>query len=190
MPLRVPQKVGTPTILAKKYGKALISQLFTKPENPEETIEFCLFDWPVTPSIVLPVTLEDEVVAIRQFRYGANKAIIEIPGGNPKPGQTPEDLALAELEDETGFQAGGLVRLAPRVFFEPAFNVAPYHPFLAVGCTLTGQQKLDEEEYLEVLRVPLAKWIEMIQLGEVEDSKTIAMTLLALPHLGVELKFP
>ncbi len=189
MPLQIPQKVGEPTVFAKKFGKALISQQFSKPGKPGETIEFCLFDWPVIPSIVMPVTNELEVVAIKQFRYGANRVIIEFPGGNPKPGQSPEDVAHAEVEDETGYKVGDLVLLAPPIFFEPAFMVAPYHPFLARYCTPTGRQKLDEEEYLEVMKVPLREWILMIRAGEVQDSKSIAMTFLALPYLGVELKF-
>jgi ADP-ribose pyrophosphatase len=189
MPLQVPKKIGPPTVLAKKFGKALISQQFSKPGKPGEEIEFCLFDWPVIPSIVMPVTKNGEVVAVKQFRYGANRVIIEFPGGNPKPGQTSEDVAFAEVEEETGYKVGELMSLAPPIYFEPAFMVAPYQPFLARYCTPTGKQKLDPEEYLEVMKVPLREWIQMIRRGAVQDSKTIAMTFLALRHLGVEFKF-
>lgn len=189
MPFQLPEKVGEPTVLAKKYGKALISQLFTDPKKEGRTVEFCLFHWPVVPSIVMPVTPDNSVVAVRQFRYGANKVVIEFPGGNPKPGQTPEDVAFAEMEDETGYVSRAVIRLGPPIFFEPAFNVAPYHPFLAVDCIPTGKQNLEREENLEVVVMPLKTWVDMVVKGEVCDSKTIAMTLLALPYLGIELKF-
>ncbi len=72
--------------------------------------------------MVLPITAEGKVVAIRQFREGAGKIVLELPGGNPEGAQTPEDVARAELLQETGYTADEMIDLSPArpLFVEPA----------------------------------------------------------------------
>lgn len=144
------------------------------------------FNWGsvANPIIVFPLTQDNKVVAIRQFRYGANEVLIEFPGGCPDKG---EATPLKELEEETGYSAESFVKLGPARWFEPAECLTSYIPLLALGCKKTGKSKLDETEFIKTFVIPLPEWIAMIHRGEILDSKTIAITFLALLHLGIKL---
>jgi ADP-ribose pyrophosphatase len=150
-----------------------------------------LFHAQTTPSIFMPVTDRGHVVVVDQFRWGANRVIREIPGGNPKGSQTPEDVVRAELAEETGYAPGRMILLTPNpIYFEPAAFTVPYWPYLVLGCRKIGEPKPDETEFIEVLTFPLEEFLGMIWAGQVQDSKTIAITFLALPHLRVRMNLP
>ncbi|OHA08568.1 MAG: hypothetical protein A3B37_01720 [Candidatus Sungbacteria bacterium RIFCSPLOWO2_01_FULL_59_16] len=177
-------------VIRESYGRAAVMRDFIAPDGAKFD-DYLLWVARKRATIVLPVSTDGEVIYVKQYRFGVKEPVIEIPGGNPKGQQTPEDVAYAEVEEETGYVPGGLVRLPQKKFlFEPATYDAFYHGFVALGCTPTGKQKPDRTEFLEVCRAPAAKWWEMILGGEVEDDKTIAVSAVALPILGVKLEFP
>lgn len=191
MAIKAPEKVGEPTILAQGFGKIFLSQEFRDPETDKTLTQF-LFHHPTPPVIVFPLTAENEVIILDQFRFAANRIIIELPGGVPSKGQSREEAVRTELEEETGYQPGRLSSLTVEpIFFEPANSTVPYWPYLAQGCRLAGEPKPDEHEWLQARTVTLEKWVAMIRSQEVRDSKSIAVTLLALLRLGfIELKLP
>jgi 8-oxo-dGTP pyrophosphatase MutT (NUDIX family) len=129
------------------------------------------------------------VIAVRQFREAANEVILEVPGDNPKKGQTAEDVVRAELLEETGYQAGKIIDLAPNgpIWIEPSSFSTPMLPFLVVGCVKVDEQTLDETENMEVEIIPLTEWLNMCFDGRIRDNKTLAITFLSLPHLGIQL---
>jgi 8-oxo-dGTP pyrophosphatase MutT (NUDIX family) len=102
----------------------------------------------------LAVTDEGEAVLVRQFRQGTREISLELPGGGIETGQTPEEAARRELREETGFEADRWTHLAS---FRP--NPATHnnwaHLFLAEGARLTGPTEFDENEDIELVKVPL-----------------------------------
>ena len=185
----IPTRIGEDRIPepgTNTFGKRLIQRRFCNPDGKE--MDFYLFDWKngqVSPSIIFPLTPEKNVVGIWQFRHGADKLMLELPGGCPKPGQSAREVAATELAEETGFQAKTLIQLAP-VYFEPAALTVSYVPFLATECDLSDSGiKLDDNEYINVELIPLNDWLMKIKAGDIQDGKTITTTFLALLQLGI-----
>jgi len=180
--LKTPKKVGAPIELCPRvFGKAMVNQTFKSPSGEE--YDFGLFDWKsgkVAPSMAFPLTNDLEVVALKQFRHGANEIVWEIPGGCPSAEEPPLEVVANELLEETGFQAGNLQLLTPKpMWWEPSALTVPYRIYLATGCKKICEPKPDKTEYIEVVLVPWEKWLKMTKDGTVLDSKTIVATHLA-----------
>lgn len=183
-----PEKIGEAEVLAKGYGRSLIHQLFSNPRTGKQD-DFILFHINSLPSIVMPVTKTGELICINQFRHGGNNMFIEFPGGNQKSGESPEEVARVELLEETGYLPGRLIRLMERVAFDPSSFTVYYAPFLALECEKVRELQLDETEHMETMLIPLDEWFRMIRKGEIADSKTLAITMLALPYFDIVPKF-
>jgi ADP-ribose pyrophosphatase len=120
---------------------------------------------------VVPMKDDRTVILIRQYRHAAGGFIYEIPAGKLDPGEDPRHCAARELEEEIGFRAATFDLLAS-ILTAPGFADEVIHIFKGTGLT-PGQQKLDRDEVLEVMEVPLEKAIAMIQDGTIRDGKTI-----------------
>ena len=120
---------------------------------------------------VVPMKDDRTVILIRQYRHAAGGFIYEIPAGKLDPGEDPRHCAARELDEEIGFRAATFDLLAS-ILTAPGFADEVIHIFKGTGLT-PGQQKLDRDEVLEVMEVPLEKAIAMIQDGTIRDGKTI-----------------
>ena len=188
--MRLPIPVGERRIVMQEYGNIVVyKQDFRRP-NGEQIDTFRLYTAKPHPVLFLAVTKDLEVIAEGQYRHTVKHPIWEIPGGNPKGEQTPEQVIAAELLEETGYQYENLVLLGEHQLFEPASFDVEYSAYLALGCRKVQDPKPDSTESIEVELVPFRKWLEMIWSGEVVDDKSQAVTLLALPHLGVRFEYP
>lgn len=115
---------------------------------------------------------KDRILLVRQYRYPIGRVLTELPAGKLEPGETPEAGAARELEEETGFRCG---RLLPLGRYLPAAAYDTEVIFLYLTRELTAaRQKLDEDEFLSVVRVPFDEAVRMVLDGEIEDGKTIA----------------
>lgn len=125
---------------------------------------------------VVPLTDEGEVVCVRQFRYPHAKVLLEIPAGklDSKEEDRPS-AALRELREETGALCQTLTPLG-QLLTTPAFVDEVIDMYLAEGLTF-GDRDLDEDEFLDVVRIPLEKLVDMILQGDVTDAKTQAAVL-------------
>lgn len=185
------KKIGDPEIIAERRGKRLVLQLLKDP-NTNQVEEFVQFSTTIYACIVLPITVSGDVLAIKQYRHGCDKVLLELPGGNPTfPEQTLEDVAREELLEETsGYKAGELIRLnnVP-LWADPVNFTAPFHAFLASNCYATEERKtVDKGEYLELVRIPFYTWLDMCCGGSIADAKSVVVTTLALKHLGLKIK--
>lgn len=120
---------------------------------------------------VLPLTAEQEVICVRQYRYAHRCLLTEIPAG--KLDSKTEDhveAALRELREETGATCNrltylGLYRSTPAILDEKV------DLYLAEGLEF-GKADPDEDEFLDVERIPLSTLLEQVMNGEITDGKT------------------
>lgn len=131
-------------------------------------------------SAVVPVLgdlqgADPEVVLIRQYRYAAGGVLYEIPAGIPEDGEDWERCARRELEEETGFR-GRQFQPLNHLFTTPGFTNEMIHFFLATGLE-AGEVQPDRDEYIEVVRLPFSRVMELIRTGELRDGKSVAALL-------------
>ena len=111
---------------------------------------------------VIPLTPQNEVVLISQYRHGIKEVTLEIPGGIVEVGDTPEEAALRELREETGYEGSQMILLGS-VHPNPAFLDNRCYSYLARGVSLTGKQEQDTKEDIEVMLRPFARGRSLIR---------------------------
>jgi len=126
--------------------------------------------------VILPIT-SDKILMIKQYRYPIKSDSLELPAGHMQPNETPEECAIRELKEETGFTAGKIEKILE---YHPSteYSNQIYHVFIAEDLK---EAKADREEY-EIMDVKLLKTksvIEKILSGEVTDGRTITTVFLA-----------
>jgi ADP-ribose pyrophosphatase len=146
----------------------------------KEVVDYFLFDSKTIPVVVFPITENNEVIALRQFRHGANCEIIELPGGNVEDNLTIEQTALKELREETGYSTKEIHQIKQQTWFDPASFRVKFFPVVALRCQKIDDSRLESTEHIETVLKPLHDWIGMIKNNEICDSKSIAVTFLAL----------
>lgn len=119
---------------------------------------------------VVPVTEEGEVIMVKQFRYPSGKVLTEIPAGKLEWQEDHFDCGKRELKEETGCTAEKYDYLGC-LLPTPAYDTEVIHMYLARGLT-RAEQKLDDDEFLDVMKIPFDKAIEMVMNGEITDAKT------------------
>lgn len=120
---------------------------------------------------VVPLLDDGSVLLERQYRYPVGEVIVEIPAGklNFKE-EDPREAAARELLEETGAVAGELVELG-RFLPACAYSDEDIHMYLARSLTFR-EQKLDEDEFLNVFTMPLEQAVEDVLCGKISDAKT------------------
>lgn len=120
---------------------------------------------------IVPLTPEGEVLMVRQFRYPHHTETLEIPAGKLEYGEDPLVCAERELMEETG-AATEKLELLGTLFPTPAYDAEVIYMYLARNITLTHTQALDADEFLDVVRLPLAEAVSMVMRNEIQDAKT------------------
>ena len=105
---------------------------------------------------IIPITPENQVVMVKQYRHGSGKVTLEIPGGIVDPGDTPQSAAARELLEETGYETGDLSQIGS-VNPNPAIFNNRCYTFLARNVKKISDPMPDQTEDIEVVRVPLAE---------------------------------
>lgn len=151
-------------------GKILNVRLdtVTLPNGAEATREYVHHIGAVA---VLPLTDEGDVILERQYRYPFGEVLVEIPAGKlDSPTEDPRKAALRELREETGAIAGELVYLGD-FYGSPAILDERLRLYLARNLTF-AEQETDEDEFLEVFRMPLDELVREVMEGNIPDGKT------------------
>lgn len=131
----------------------------------------------VVPFVGALASSDPQVLLIRQYRYAAAGYLYEIPAGRLNPGESPEACARRELLEETGCSAGELTFLAS-MYTTPGFTDERIHLYRATDLT-RGEARREQDEFLEVMTMPLSRALEMVERGEIEDAKTALGLLYA-----------
>lgn len=128
---------------------------------------------------------EDNVLLVKQYRKPVERELLEIPAGGVDPGEEPIDSAGRELEEETGYSAVSWEKLGS-FYTSPGFCTEEMHVYLARGLS-PAIRDADDDESIEVIRVPLSNIPELITSGDICDAKSIAGLLMALRSLNGQL---
>lgn len=145
----------------------------------EKTYEREIVEHPGS-AVIVPLFEDGTVALARQYRHPAGKYLLEIPAGSLEPGEVPSAGAIRELEEEIGCVAADLKHLAS-FYVSPGFVSEKMHVYLATGLTET-QQNLDDDETIEIIRLPLTDALAMCKDGRIEDAKTIIGLTFTAAH--------
>jgi ADP-ribose pyrophosphatase len=142
-------------------------------------------------AVIVPILADGRVALVKQYRHPAVRYLLEVPAGTLNRGEVPEDGAARELEEELGYVAGRMEKLS-EFFVTPGFCEEKMWLFLATDLGETAQ-RLEPDELIEVVKLPMTQALEMIADGDIQDAKTIIGLLLAAPRLraiGVGADYP
>jgi len=132
---------------------------------------------------IVAIDSESNVLLVRQYRKPVERMLLEIPAGGIEPGENPVEGARRELEEETGFSAETWEELS-RFYTSPGFTTEYMYLYLATELKPL-KRAADDDENIELVRVPLQKAPELIASGEVCDAKSIAGLLMALRKVRI-----
>ena len=135
-------------------------------------------------ALILPITSNDEIVFVRQYRHGAGEILLELPAGtfNPKE-ESPQAAAIRELKEETGYITDNVIQLAI-LYDNPVKDTNKITLFLAENVIKAGTQELDVTEEIEVVLISLKTLAEKIASGEISVAGTVAALFLGLNYLN------
>jgi ADP-ribose pyrophosphatase len=136
-------------------------------------------------AVIVPVFDDGTVGLVRQYRQPVVRYLLEAPAGALGRRERPEEGAARELEEELGVVAGRLEKLT-EFFVSPGYCEEKMWVYLATDLTQTTQ-RLDDDELVEIVRVPWERAFEMISDGEIEDAKTIIGLMLAARRMGLPM---
>jgi rSAM/selenodomain-associated transferase 1 len=131
---------------------------------------------------VVAVTLDDELLLVRQYRHPVRDWTLEVPAGSVHDGETPREAAARELAEETGGRADAWRHLT--TFYSSSAHLSlRSDAFLATGVEV-GSAAPDHDEQLELVRLPLVDALERARAGGFHEGQTALAILLAAPHLN------
>ncbi len=132
---------------------------------------------------IFPIDADGNVWFVRQYRHAADGEVLELPAGTLDEGEDPLTCARREIQEEIGMKAGEMQKLG-EFFLAPGYSTEYMYLYLATGLSpsvLPG----DEDEFLSVERVHITKVLEMAWENDLQDAKSLAGLMLALPYLDI-----
>ncbi|MDA0769750.1 MAG: NUDIX hydrolase [Chloroflexi bacterium] len=127
--------------------------------------------------VIVPIDSDDNVLLVRQYRYPIDQFILEAPAGGLEDGESPDDCAQRELQEEVGY-ASRNIRPMGGFWSAPGFSTEYLYAYMARDL-VPSKLNADDDEAIEVIPTPMSSINKLIRLGEIQDSKTIAALLMA-----------
>jgi len=128
-------------------------------------------------AMICAITAEGEVLLKKEYRYACQEDVIECPAGMFDAEESdPLAVAKRELLEETGYVSEDWTYFGP-TWESTAKLTNRMHLFMARDCRKVSEQHLDENEHLEVLKVPLAEAVEMVMRGEINANSSAHLIL-------------
>ena len=132
---------------------------------------------------IVPVTDDNQIYLVKQFRYPFAQITTEVPAGKLNYGENHSSCGRRELLEETGCVCTEYTYLG-EMYPTPAYNTEITHIYLARGLKFE-KQCLDDDEFLDVEKVPLKTAVDMVMKNEIKDGKTKLAILMAARILGI-----
>ena len=132
---------------------------------------------------ILALDQEDRVLTVTQYRYPYGKTLLEIPAGKLERGEDPYQAALRELREETGARTEKLISLG-EIYPTPGYCDEIIRLYFARDLSW-GETDPDDDEFLQIRRIPLDELADEVLSGKVQDAKTaVAVMKAKLLHLS------
>lgn len=125
---------------------------------------------------IVPLDADGNVILVTQYRHAAGRLLLEIPAGTLNPGEDPDVCAVRELQEEIGYKPGKLQKLGG-IFLAPGYSTEYIHLYLATDL-IESRLHMDEDEFIEVSRLPVSEVQRRIQSGDIADAKTISAMMM------------
>lgn len=157
------------------YRKVL-RRVFELPDGKQQ--EFNIINAPRC-VCMFALTADNQVVLAEQFRPGPEKVLLEMPGGGVHEGEDPQEAAIRELIEETGY-TGDIQFIGTSI--DDAYNNMIRYNYVFTNCQKTHEQALDESEFIEPVLMSLADFRAHLRSGEFTD---VEAGYLALDFLNL-----
>lgn len=131
--------------------------------------------------IIVPVDSEGNMLFVRQYRHAAGCDLLELPAGTRDGDEPYEECAAREIREETGMEAGSLQKIG-EFYLAPGYSTEFMAVYLATDLK-HNPLEADDDEFLEVEKIPVVEAIHRAERGEIPDAKSLAALLLARPYL-------
>jgi len=178
-------KIGKLEVLARSFDKVVAVQRYQNPKTLG--VQECSLvghgDWSAT----IALTIDGMVIVVKEFKRGADRIMIELPGGRINPGETPRKAARRELLEETGYSSPKFIRLGPPMFMSPGSSWARFHSFLGLGCKSITRPKPSKNELVETILLTWEDWLNMCCSGKIVSPSAVIATFFSLPYLGYRI---
>ena len=126
-------------------------------------------------SSVIPLLPDGRIILVRQYRYPIDEVTLEA-GKLDAPDEDPLVCAERELSEETGYKADKITKLTT-IATTVGFSNEKIHLYMAEGLT-PGKQHTDEDEFINVVKVPLDEAVAMATDGRIVDAKSVVSILM------------
>ncbi len=131
--------------------------------------------------VLVPVDTEGNLLFVRQYRHATGLDLLELPAGTRDGNEAYEECAAREVREETGMEAGKLEKVGD-FYLAPGYSSEFMAVFLATELK-SNPLPGDDDEYLQLEKIPLKDVDALFARGEVPDAKSLAAWLLAKPYL-------
>ena len=120
---------------------------------------------------IVPILPDDQIALIRQYRYPVSQEMIELPAGKLDFGESPEECAKRELEEEIGYKTSKLTYLT---HIHPAIGFASEKMWLYLAEELVKTERnTDHDEFVELIPTTVENAVSMVWERKITDVKTI-----------------
>jgi len=131
--------------------------------------------------IIIPIDADGNILFVRQYRHAAGQDLLELPAGTRENDEPYEECAAREIREETGMEAGKLQKVG-EFYLAPGYSTEFMMVYLATDLS-HNPLKADDDEFLEVEKIPVGEVIQRAERGEIPDAKSLAALLLARNYL-------
>jgi len=131
--------------------------------------------------IIVPIDADANMLFVRQYRHATGMDLLELPAGTRDGDEPFEDCAAREIREETGMEAGKLQKIGD-FYLAPGYSTEFMVVYLATDLQYNPLEA-DDDEFLEVEKIPVAEAIQRAERGEIPDAKSLAALLLVRSYL-------